>query len=59
VIGGSLARRYARALRDIGQEERQVRRVLSEVEEFARILDASPGLHEVLEAGHVLSLIHI
>ncbi len=53
MIGGSLARRYARALRDIGQEDRQVRQVLSEVEEFARLLDLSPGLREVLEAGHV------
>jgi F-type H+-transporting ATPase subunit delta len=53
LIGGSLARRYARALRDIGQEDRQVRQVLSEVEEFVRLLDLSPGLREVLEAGHV------
>ena len=53
MIGGSLARRYARALRDIGQEDRQVRQVLSEVEEFARLLDLSPDLREVLEAGHV------
>ena len=53
MIGGSLARRYARALRDIGREDRQVRRVLSEVEEFARLLDLSPELRELLEAGHV------
>ena len=50
MIGGSLARRYARALRDIGQEDRQVRQVLSEVDAFARLLDLSPGLREVLEA---------
>ena len=53
MIGGSLARRYARALLDIGREDRQVRRVLTEVEEFAKLLDASAGLREVLEAAHV------
>ena len=53
MIGGSLARRYARALRDIGQEDGQVRQVLSEVESFAGLLDQSPGLREVLEAGHI------
>ncbi|GAB4237486.1 MAG: ATP synthase F1 subunit delta [Deltaproteobacteria bacterium] len=53
MIGGSLARRYARALRDIGQEDRQLRRVLSEVEEFAKALDASADLRELMEAEHV------
>ena len=53
MIGGSLARRYARALRDIGQEDRQVRQVLSEVEEFSRILDLTADLREVLETEHV------
>jgi F-type H+-transporting ATPase subunit delta len=52
VIGGSLARRYARALLDIGQEERQLRRVLSEVEEFGKTLDGSPELREAMEAEH-------
>ncbi|RJP23389.1 MAG: ATP synthase F1 subunit delta, partial [Deltaproteobacteria bacterium] len=53
MIGGSLARRYARALLDIGREDGQVRRVLTEVEEFAKLLDASAGLREALEAAHV------
>ena len=53
MIGSALARRYARALLDIGQEERQVRRVLSEVERFARLLAESPDLREVLEATHI------
>jgi F-type H+-transporting ATPase subunit delta len=38
---------------DIGQEERQVRRVLSEIEQFGRLLSDAPGLREVLEAAHV------
>jgi F-type H+-transporting ATPase subunit delta len=53
MIGSAMARRYARALLDIGQEERQVRRVLSEVERFARLLAESPDLREVLEATHI------
>jgi F-type H+-transporting ATPase subunit delta len=53
VIGGSLARRYARALLDIGQEERQLRRVLSEVEEFGKALGGSPALREVMEADDI------
>lgn len=53
MIGSALARRYARALLDIGQEERQVRRVLSEVERFVRLLDENPDLRDVLEAAHV------
>jgi F-type H+-transporting ATPase subunit delta len=53
MIGSALARRYARALLDIGQEERQVRRVLSEVERFARLLAEGPDLREVLEATHI------
>ncbi len=53
MIGSALARRYARALLDIGQEERQVRRVLSEVERFARLLVEGPDLREVLEATHI------
>jgi len=53
VIGGSLARRYARALLDIGQEERQLRRVLGEAEEFGKALDGSPALREAMEAEHV------
>lgn len=53
MIGGSLARRYARALLDIGQEERQLRRVLGEAEEFGKALDGSPALREAMEAEHV------
>jgi F-type H+-transporting ATPase subunit delta len=53
VIGSALARRYARALLDIGQEERQIRRVLSEVERFCHLLAEAPDLREVLEAAHV------
>jgi F-type H+-transporting ATPase subunit delta len=53
MIGSALARRYARALLDIGQEERQVRRVLSEAERFARLLAEASDLREVLEATHI------
>jgi F-type H+-transporting ATPase subunit delta len=53
VIAGSLARRYARALLDIGKEEGQLRRVLSEVEGFARALDGSAELREAMEASHI------
>jgi F-type H+-transporting ATPase subunit delta len=53
VIAGSLARRYARALLDIGMEEGQVRQVLSEVEEFAKALGGSVELREAMEASHV------
>jgi len=53
MTGSALARRYARALLDIGREEQQVRRVLSEVEQSARLLDEAPALREVLEASHI------
>jgi F-type H+-transporting ATPase subunit delta len=53
MTGSALARRYARALLDIGREEGQVRRVLSEVERFAGLLDDAPLLREVLEASHI------
>ncbi len=53
MIAGSLARRYARALLDIGKEEGQVRRVLSEVEDFAGALDGSAALRDAMEASHV------
>jgi F-type H+-transporting ATPase subunit delta len=53
VIAGSLARRYARAVLDIGQEEEQVRRSLSEVEEFSKTLDGSAELREAMESAHV------
>jgi F-type H+-transporting ATPase subunit delta len=53
MIGSALARRYARALLDIGREERQVRRIFSEVERFGRLLAEVPDLREVLEATHI------
>ena len=56
MIGGSLARRYARALFDIGREEGQLRRVLAELEEFGKALAGSPALREVMEADDVSRL---
>ena len=53
MIAGSLARRYARALLDIGKEEGQVRRSLSEVEEFSKVLGDSAELREAMESAHV------
>ncbi len=53
MIGGSLARRYARALLAIGEEERAVRRILSEVESFVSLTEATPLLREMLEAAHI------
>ena len=53
MIGGSVARRYARALLAIGEEERKTRRILFEVEEFEKLLRATPALREMLEAAHV------
>ncbi|MBM2827868.1 MAG: synthase subunit delta [Actinobacteria bacterium] len=55
MIGGGLARRYARALLGIGQEERQVRRVLAEADRFALLLSEVPALREALEASHINS----
>ncbi|MBI5577403.1 MAG: ATP synthase F1 subunit delta [Deltaproteobacteria bacterium] len=53
MIGSGLAKRYARALLDIGREERQVRRVLGEVDRFAALLSEVPALREALEASHI------
>jgi len=53
VIAGSLARRYARALLDIGKEEGQVRRLLSEVEEFYGVIESSAQLREVMESAYM------
>jgi len=53
MIGGSLARRYARALLAIGEEEKQSRKILSEVERFAALLSESDLLRETMEAGHI------
>lgn len=53
MIAGSLSRRYARALLAIGQEERQLRRILTEAERFAALLAEVPGLRETLSAAQV------
>lgn len=53
MIAGSLARRYARALLDIGREGGHLRRSLTEVEEFAKVLDAADGLRDALGSAHV------
>lgn len=53
MIGGSLARRYARALLAIGEEDRTVRRILSEVERFVALTAEAPLLREMLEAAHI------
>ena len=55
MIGGGLARRYARALLDIGREEQQVRRILGEADRFALLLIEVPALREALEASHINS----
>jgi F-type H+-transporting ATPase subunit delta len=55
MIGSGLARRYARALLDLGREERQVRRILSELDRFALLLREIPPLREALEASHINS----
>ncbi|MCL5965709.1 MAG: ATP synthase F1 subunit delta [Deltaproteobacteria bacterium] len=53
MIGGSVARRYARALLDIGQQERKARQILAEVGRFARFLSEAPPLKEALSAAHI------
>ena len=53
MIGGSLARRYARALLAIGEEEGQTRRILEEVEQFDRLVSETPLLREMMEAIHI------
>jgi F-type H+-transporting ATPase subunit delta len=53
MTGGSLARRYARALLDIGQEEGHASRILDEIETFAEVLASSPVLREAMEAVHI------
>lgn len=53
MIGGSLARRYARALLGIGEEEGRSRDILAEIERFAGLIDATPLLRETLQAAHV------
>jgi F-type H+-transporting ATPase subunit delta len=51
--GGSLARRYARALLDIGREDGQAHRILDEVETLTEVLVSSPVLREAMEAVHI------
>ena len=53
MIGGSLARRYSRALLAIGQEEGTLRRILDEVERFDRLMVEIPHLCEMLKAAHI------
>jgi len=53
MIGGSLARRYARALLAIGEEEKQSRRILSEIERFASLMSETPLFLEAMEAAHI------
>jgi F-type H+-transporting ATPase subunit delta len=53
LIGGSLARRYARALLAIGEEEGQTRRILEETEQFDRLVSDTPLLREIMEAVHI------
>jgi F-type H+-transporting ATPase subunit delta len=53
VIGGSLARRYARALLAIGQEDGNTRRILEEAEKFDRLMAEAPPLHEMMEAAQI------
>ena len=49
MIGGSLARRYARALLAIGEEERQSRKILAEVERFGALMSGNALLLEAME----------
>ena len=53
MIGGSLARRYARALFAVGREEGQTRRILEEAERFVKLVVETPLLREVMEADHI------
>ena len=53
MIGGSLARRYARALLAIGEEEGRSRQILAEIERFEALLSEIPLLREMLEAAHI------
>jgi F-type H+-transporting ATPase subunit delta len=53
MIGGNLARRYARALLAIGGEEGNTRRILEETERFVALVTEIPLLGETLEAAHI------
>ena len=53
MIGGSLARRYARALLAIGQEDGNSRKILEETETFDKLVTDTPSLREMLEAAQI------
>lgn len=53
MISGNLTRRYARALLDIGREEKSLSRTLAEVESFVGVCDAAPRLRETLSAKQI------
>ncbi len=53
MIGGSLARRYARALLAIGQEDGNARKILEETEKFDRLVADTLPLREMMEAAQV------
>ncbi len=53
MIGGSLARRYARALVAIGQEDGNTRKILEETETFDKLVADTPPLREMLEAAQI------
>lgn len=53
MIGGNLARRYARALLALGGEEGNTRRILEETERFVALVAEIPLLGETLEAAHI------
>jgi F-type H+-transporting ATPase subunit delta len=51
--GGSLARRYARALLAIGEEEKQSRKILSEIGRFVALMSENAPLLDAMEAAHI------
>ena len=53
MIGGSLARRDARALVAIGQEDGITRKILEETETFDKLVADTPPLREMLEAAQI------
>ena len=53
MIGGSLARRYARALLAIGREDGNTRKILEETETFDKLVADTPSLREMLEAAQI------
>lgn len=53
MMGAGLARRYARALLDIGRRERNARQILADAERFGAALKEAPELREALSAAHI------